>query len=82
MDEKHLGVLQLQVQWRPTLLFKIICNEFNGSRSSNNGSAEKNSNFQIADQNSLADSIPSEEYIPIEESDNEALSLKDQDLKK
>ena len=63
-------------------MFKIICNEFNGSRSSNNESAEKNSNFQIADQNSLADSIPSEEYIPIEESDNEALSLKDQDLKK
>ena len=58
-------------------------NEYNGSRrSSNNGSAEKNSNFQIGDQNSLADSIPSEEYIPIEEDDNEALSLKNQDPKK
>ena len=54
-------------------------NEFNGSiRSSNHGSAEKNSTFQIGDQNSLADSIPSEEYIPIAEDDNEALSLKHQ----
>ena len=44
-------------------------NDFNSSRrSSNIGSPEKNSNFQIGDQNSLADSTD----IPIEEDLNES----------